>query len=149
MAIRILEFLAIVLLGLILIPSGAHLFTLSNKIGLAQDQYFIVQNIYRGWALFGAVIFPALIVTALLAWVSRENPPAMWLAFLAALCIASSLAVFFIWVYPANVATENWMSVPADWMTLRRQWEYGHVASAILTFAAFCAVTLAVVLRAR
>jgi hypothetical protein len=31
-----------------LVPSGAHLFALPNKIGLAQDQYFVVQNIYRG-----------------------------------------------------------------------------------------------------
>jgi hypothetical protein len=44
-----------------LVPSGAHLFALPNKIGLAQDQYFVVQNIYRGWALFGIVLFGALI----------------------------------------------------------------------------------------
>jgi hypothetical protein len=41
--------------------SGAHLFVLMNKISLGAAQYFIVQNIYRGWSLFGSVLFGALI----------------------------------------------------------------------------------------
>ena len=36
-----------ILTALALVPAGAHLFELPNKIGLAQDQYFIVQSIYR------------------------------------------------------------------------------------------------------
>jgi hypothetical protein len=36
--------LALVLTALALVPAGAHLFALPNKIGLAQEQYFIVQN---------------------------------------------------------------------------------------------------------
>jgi hypothetical protein len=40
-----------VLTALALVPAGAHLFELPNKIGLSQDRYFIVQSIYRGWAL--------------------------------------------------------------------------------------------------
>ena len=42
--LKIVQFLAIVLTALALLPSGAHLFALPNKRGLA-DQYFIVQNI--------------------------------------------------------------------------------------------------------
>jgi len=43
--LKIVQFLAIVLTALALLPSGAHLFALPNKRGLAADQYFIVQNI--------------------------------------------------------------------------------------------------------
>lgn len=144
-AARGLAVLALILIAIIMMPSGAHLFELPNKIGLARDQYFIVQNIYRGWALFGAVIFPALAVTAMLAWFARKNRLACLLAAFACLCIACSLAVFFVWVYPGNLATGNWTNIPSDWMTLRRHWEYGHAMSAILTFMAFCCVALAAV----
>ena len=48
------------LTALALVPAGAHLFELPNKIGLDQEPYFIVQGIYRGWALFGIVLFGAL-----------------------------------------------------------------------------------------
>jgi hypothetical protein len=147
MLVRGLTFLALILIAIILMPSGAHFFELPNKIGLARDPYFIVQNIYRGWALFGAVIFPALAVTAALAWVTRKDRRASLLAAIACLCIAASLGVFFLWVYPGNVATENWTRIPPGWMTLRRNWEYGHAASAILTFVAFCCVALTAVVR--
>jgi hypothetical protein len=54
-----------------LVPNGAHLFALPNKIGLAQDQYFVVQNIYRGWALIGIVLFGTLIANLVLAILLR------------------------------------------------------------------------------
>lgn len=147
MFLRVLEFLAIVLTAIILMPSGAHFFELPNKIGLVQEQYFVVQNIYRGWALFGTLIFPALVFTALLGFLARDNPLESRLAFFACLCIAASLGVFFGFVYPGNVATANWTTVPENWEMLRRHWEYGHAASAILTFIAFCALVLSVVIR--
>ena len=60
MGLRSVQFLAVILTALALVPAGAHLFELPNKIGLEQESYFIVQNIYRGWALFGIVLFGAL-----------------------------------------------------------------------------------------
>jgi len=33
--------------------------------------------------------------------------------------IAASLAVFFTWVYPANLATSNWTEIPTNWHELR------------------------------
>ena len=57
---KALQFLAIVLTALALVPGGAHFFSLPNKIHLTEGNYFIVQNIYRGWALFGIVLFGAL-----------------------------------------------------------------------------------------
>jgi hypothetical protein len=139
------QFLAIIFTALALVPGGAHLFALPNKINLVQESYFIVQNIYRGWALFGFVLFPALILNLLLAWITRDHTIASVLALAAGLCIAVTLVIFFAWTYPANVATANWTAVPLNWRALRWQWEYSHAVNAVITFIALCAVTLSVV----
>ncbi len=144
MALKAVQFLALVFTALALVPAGAHLFALPNKIGLAHEQYFIVQNIYRGWALFGIVLIGALIASLVLAVMLRGRGAPFVLALLAFLCIAATLAVFFIWTYPANQATDNWTTIPANWQQLRRQWEYSHAANAFVTLVAFCSVTLSV-----
>jgi hypothetical protein len=145
MALRTTIFLALILTAIALAPAGAHLFELRNKIGLVQDQYFIVQNIYRGWAWLGAVIVAALLANLALAWQLRGQRPAMWFALFAFLCLAAGLGVFFTWTYPANVATGNWTGAPPDWESLRTQWEYSHAANAILTFVGFCSLRLAAI----
>jgi len=144
LATKIVQFLAVSLTALALVPSGAHFFALPNKIDLTQEHYFIAQNIYRGWALFGIVLFPALAVDLALAIMLRRQPAPFWLALVAFLGIATTLVIFFLFVYPANVATDNWTSVPANWAELRTRWEYGHAVNAVITFMALCAVTLSV-----
>jgi hypothetical protein len=109
------------------VPGGAHIAELPNKLMLDRDQYFVVQQIYRGWALFGAVIIAALLtnlILAILRWRYRES---FNLPLIASLPIATSLVVFFLWVYPANVATYNWTSIPPNWEQLRTRWEFGHL----------------------
>jgi hypothetical protein len=144
MARRAVQFLAIVLTALALVPAGAHLAELPNKIGLDQEAYFIVQSIYRGWALFGIALFGALGANLALAIVvRRQRAPFRW-ALLAFLLVAATLVIFFIWTFPANQATRNWTVVPANWQELRTMWEYAHATNAVLTFLALCAVTWSV-----
>ena len=45
------------LTALALVPSGAHLAALPNKMAMAQAAYFVAQQIYAGWA---ALSCPAL-----------------------------------------------------------------------------------------
>ena len=45
--VRLLQFVAMVLTALALVPGGAHLFALANKINLSESDYFITQSIYR------------------------------------------------------------------------------------------------------
>ena len=146
MVLKIVQFLALVLTALALVPAGAHLFEFPNKIGLSQDRYFVVQDIYRGWALFGFVLLPAVAANLVLAIMLRGQGASFWLAVLAFMCITSSVAIFFMWTYPANKATNNWTDAPANWEVLRTQWEYSHAANAVMTFIAFCAVALSVLL---
>src|SRR3546814_1785599 len=60
MPLRVMQFLAIVFPALALVPAGAHLFELPAKISLTREDYFIVQAIYSGWALFGFVLVSAI-----------------------------------------------------------------------------------------
>lgn len=145
MPLKVVQFLALVLTALALVPGGAHVFALANKIGLTAEQYFIVQNIYRGWSLLGIVLFGALIANLALALLLRRRGGVPFiLAALAFCCVAVTLVVFFLWTYPANQATSNWTTIPDDWEQLRRQWEYSHAANALVTFVAFCALALSV-----
>ena len=143
-----LRVLALLLTGLILVPSGAHLFELQGKIGLGRDAYFTVQGIYDGWALFGVPIIAATAANgALFLALRRQDPAAAWCALASALLIAASLVIFFTWIFPANQATANWTTMPANWETLRREWEYSHAVNAVVIFAAFFAAIIATVRR--
>ena len=107
MGLRVVQFLAIVFTALALVPAGAHLFELPNKIGLPEHDYFVVQNIYRGWALFGIVLFGALAANLALAVLVRRQRAPFWLVVAAFLLVAATLAIFFTWTYPANQATSD------------------------------------------
>jgi hypothetical protein len=108
MGLVIAQFLALVLTALALVRAGAHLFELPNKIGLGQDDYFVVQGIYRGWALLGIAVFGALGANLAAALLVRRQPGPFWLALSAFLLVAATLAIFFTWTFPANQATSNW-----------------------------------------
>ena len=144
--LRFVQFAAVVLTALALVPGGAHLLELPHKISVLQDHYFVVQGIYRGWALIGIVVIAALASNLVLAYMQRGRLAASGLALFAALCIAVTLVIFFVWTFPANQATDNWTTIPANWETLRRQWEFSHAVNAVVTFVALCAATLSVVL---
>jgi hypothetical protein len=145
MALRIVQFFAIVLTALALVPLGAHLASLPNKINLTAEQYFIVQHSYNGWFLFAFVQIPSVIVAFALAVMMRADARPFRLAIVGGVCMAATLAVYFIWVNPANLATDQWTTIPGNWETLRRNWEYGHAASAFFSIIALCAITAAVV----
>ena len=113
-----------------------HLAELLNKIDLPREQYFVVQSIYAGWALFGFPVFAALFsLLVLVISLRRERRPMIW-ALVAFLCIVATQVVFWTWTYPMNVATNKWTTIPENWEALRRQWEYAHAVNAVLTFIA-------------
>ena len=69
-----------------------------------------------------------------------DQPTVSWLSLAAGLCLAATLIVFFVRIWPANQDTDNWASTPPDWSTLRKRWEYGHLVNAILTLVALCLI---------
>jgi hypothetical protein len=149
MALSSVRFLAVVLTALALVPAGAHLFELPGKLALSRDDYFLVQEIYRGWSLFGVVLVGALTANLMLTVMLYGRGLPFTLACVAFLLVTATLAIFFIGAYPANQATANWTLVPGNWRDLRSQWEYGHAINAVLTFAALCLLVLEAVLPGR
>ena len=142
----LLKHIVLALTAFTLIPSGAHLFELPGKIDLNRDAYFTVQGIYAGWAWFALPIFAAILANgALFLAERRHDPPAARWALVSSGLIALSLGVFFIWVFPGNQATANWTEMPDNWEVLRRQWEYGHAANAVIVFAALLATGRALI----
>jgi xanthine/uracil permease len=139
MATRTLQFLAVVLTAIALIPSGAHLLALAAKMELPEEPYFVAQQIYRGWAWLGIIIVAAVLLNFVSATLAHGRP--RQLSLVAGLLIATTLAIFFTWTHPANQETLNWTYVPSDWEQLRLQWEYSHAVNAALTFVALlCSV---------
>ena len=144
MALRLIQFLATILTALALMPSGAHLAALPNKMAMAQTAYFVAQQIYTGWALFGIVLFGALAANLAHAIVLRRLGRSFGYALASFLLVAANLAIFFVWTFPTNQATNNWTVVPNNWNKLRIQWEYSHAVNAVVTFAALVCVVIAV-----
>jgi hypothetical protein len=130
MPLPIVQFFAVLLTALALVPGGAHALALPNKIRLPQERYFAAQQIYRGWAFTGLAPVAAVMVDVGLAYLLRDQPAAAWLSLAAGLCVAATLLVFFLRIWPANQATDDWISTSPDWPALRRRWEYGHAVNA-------------------
>jgi hypothetical protein len=144
MTIRGLRFASIFFAALALIPSGAHLLELPNKIGLAGPDYLTVQQIYRGWALAGVLVAAALIAAGSLAFQARRDRAQFLPALIATLCIAATQLVFWTLNFPANQETRNWSVLPENWEALRWRWEIGHAMSALLNLGALAALIVAV-----
>src|SRR3954470_19657535 len=130
MSLRVVQFLAVVFTALALIPAGAHLFALPNKIDLPRDAYLTVQGIYAGWAWFGIIDLAALIMNIVQAIKLRGQRRAFSFAMPAALCFVVFFVIFFTWTFPANQVTANWTTLPEDWSGLRQEWEYSHAVNA-------------------
>jgi hypothetical protein len=147
MGVKIAYFSSLMFAGLAMAPAFAHLLELLNKIGLPRDEYFVVQQIYRGWALLGVVIFSALLSMLILTIMLRRRRKPFILVLIAFLAIVGTQAIFWTYTQPANLATDNWTTIPQNWEILRRQWEYSHAASAGLNFLAFVALVLSLLGR--
>jgi hypothetical protein len=141
---KILQFIALVLGALALAPGIAHVASFLNKIHLNESTYFIVQTVYRGWNLFGIVLVGALLANAALAAAVRRHPQAFRLVLANLFCLIAGLAIFFVFTYPTNVATDNWTAVPVNWAHLRWQWEISHAANTAVSFVGYCALILSV-----
>jgi hypothetical protein len=141
------RFFALLFAALALVPAGAHLAELPNKIQLPAAEYLTIQQIYRGWALFGFVVFGALVSTLVLTAMVRNAARTFRLTAIALLCIVGTQVVFWTFTFPANQATKNWSMLPPNWAELRTQWEYSHAVSAGLNLVALVALILSVLVH--
>lgn len=136
-----LQLLAIASVALYFAPTGAHLFELPNKLALSPDAYIVAQQLYAGWATFGVVIMVALAASFTHMLLSRSNRTAAALSAAAFIALLFTQAIFWTYTYPVNVETRNWTLAPVHFEEARRQWEYSHAASAVLTFFALVSLS--------
>lgn len=136
----LLSLAAILAVALILIPAGAHLFEMPNKLRLSPADYMIAQRAYDGWALFAVPIIGALIAVGAHAHFVRANRPALALSLIALGLILASQLIFWLWTYPMNSLTANWTVMPADLDAARWQWEVSHAVNALIIFLALIAI---------
>lgn len=148
-ALDVALFAALLATALALGPAMAHVLELPNKIGLARDEYFVVQKAYRGWSLLGWLLAVELIAMAVAATLARHDGRVMWPVLVAIACLLGGQGVFWLFIYPANVATDNWTLQPDNWMALRRQWEYSHAAGAALQVVAMASLIVGALARSR
>jgi hypothetical protein len=141
-SVAFVRFCSILCVALVMAGSLAHLFELPHKMALSGNEYLTVQQLYRGWALFGIPAVCGLALTAVLAMLVRGQRLPFRLTLMAEACIALSLGVFFLFTLPVNKKTVNWTVLPDQWESLRRVWEYSHVAGALLYSAAFVMLVL-------
>ena len=144
MGVTAARFFSLLFAALALAPALAHLLELPNKIGLSRDNYLVVQQIYRGWALLGIVVLGALLSTLILTILVRKRSNEFALSLAAFLCIVGTQVVFWTFTFPTNQQTSNWTVLPENWETLRMQWEYSHATSALLNLIAFIALAFSV-----
>jgi hypothetical protein len=149
MLLKFLSLIAVVSVAMCLVPGGAHFFELAHKMSMPQPDYMTVQKIYAGWSFFGIAFIAALVITLVHTFMVRSDRTAFFLSLGAFLCLAVTQGIFWMFTYPMNVASSNWTVTPADFEVARRQWEYSHAVNAVLTFAAFVAITLSVLATSR
>lgn len=139
-------FLALLATALAMGAALAHALALPNKIVMGRDDYFVAQQAYAGWNRLAWLLLVQLASLAVLAG-RHWREPIFWPLLVAVAGLAASQLVFWIWIYPANAATDNWTSMPSNWERLRSEWEYSHLAGFIFQLVAFGAIVVAALRR--
>jgi hypothetical protein len=141
-------FLSLLLAALAMAPELAHLLEMYHKMQLTQESYRVVQFIYRGWAFLGILPLSAAICTGILLFlILPKGGTTFRLTIAAFICLILPLIIFFVVIFPVNIATNNWAVLPQNWIQLRNEWEYAHAANAILATGAFILLLRALYLR--
>lgn len=136
-------FVTVVASALAMGAALAHAFELPNKIGMNEADYYAAQQSYRGWNQLAILL--SIQATGILAFAisMRRVRPILWRMCVAGAAFLASQAIFWLFTFPANLATDSWTLMPPHWEALRAQWEYSHLAGAAFQVIAFSFVLLA------
>jgi hypothetical protein len=143
MRVKTFLFISLLSTALAMAAGFAHLLELPHKIQLSDQEYLTVQQIYRGWAWLGIVIFASLISNLWLTIKLHGDKKMFLLALTAFLSIVGAQILFWVFTFPVNQLTKNWTILTPDWQQLRSRWEYSHAAGAVLDLIALIALILA------
>ena len=145
--VNVASFVSLTLTAVVMAAAVAHLLELPAKMTLSGSEYLTVQQIYRGWALLGIVIYAALAATLVLAIMVRTQRRVLRLVVAAILCMVAAQIVFWAYTYPVNQETSNWRLLPEHWQQLRMRWEFSHAVGAVLQFSALTVLVASLLVR--
>lgn len=144
MLLRVWRFATVMLAGLTLTMTSAHVLELPQKMQYDAQMYSAVNTtLYRYFAVVGGAYTVSSILAAfVLAFLLRRRRQPFRLTLAGAICLLLAFGSWLILVAPANneiaqalaTAPEN---VPLLWMQLRERWEYGHALGFIITLTGF------------
>jgi hypothetical protein len=141
--------LALALLIVTFVMVASHPLELWGKLRLNGPTWLAVHhNLYVAFGPVAAVTEPgALIALGTLAWRERRRGWRWAPSALAAAAVALGLAVWASFTHPANQALNAWTAatLPADWTSVRNQWEISHAVHAALVAFALTVLLSAVV----
>jgi hypothetical protein len=157
---RVFPLACLLLVGIAMALSLAHVAELPGKMRLDRETYFAVQQIYYPGFTIGGIAEPlgALAVLALLILTPLPGVR-LWWAVLALGCLVGMQLVFWFVTQPVNVAWTRDMNlqgpgglffslfpveISGDWTRLRDIWEYSHVSRALLGMIAFLGIARAI-----
>jgi hypothetical protein len=140
-------FVALMATALAMGGALAHALELPNKIGLSRGDYFIAQRLYDGWNRLAYLLLVQLAGIVAVIALYRREPRVLTPAIVALAALIAAQAVFWVWTFPANVATQQWTAQPENWEMLRAQWEYSHLAGAAFQIIVMAALVVAVLRR--
>jgi hypothetical protein len=157
---EVVQVIAVVFTGIVVVPSVAHALELPGKMRLRQDAYRAVQTIYYpGFTLAGIAEPLAMISTLVLLLLTPAGSAEFWLTLGALIGLGAVQAVYWLVTHPVN---RHWLEGErlggagagffsfasaggaASWTELRDRWEYSHVARAVLAVLSLIALVLAV-----
>jgi hypothetical protein len=140
MSLRAALLASLIFTALTLVPAGAHLMSLPNKIGMTGSDYMVAQRAYMGWNLSAILVIGAALSTGIFAWRTYGRAELFAPALVALACVIATQVVFWTLTWPGNHATSNWTRLPHEWQELRHRWELGHALSALLNVGALAAL---------
>ena len=151
MALRSLQFAALLLSALSLTMESAHVLELPQKMQYDAQLYAAVNTtLYHYFATIGGVYsLGAIVAASVLAFLVRKHRSAFGWILAAAVLFVLWFMSWLMLVAPVNTQVAAALqsapeTVPALWMQLRERWEYGHVAGFVIQLLGFCALVISV-----
>jgi len=146
--------ITIVLAALALTMESAHVLELPQKMQYDAQMYTAVNTtLYRYFAIVGGVYqVGSIVMAAVLTFLVRKRLPSFGWTLTGAGCLLLAFGIWLTAVAPVNSQVAEAFrsapeSVPAVWMRLRNQWEYGHAAGGIVQLVGLCALVLSVLIE--
>lgn len=157
------QIVTLLLVALAMATAVAHALEFPGKMRLPRDTYFAVQSIYYPGFLIGGGLgeFAGMLGTIALLFLTPTASAAFWLTLGASVSMLLMQFIFWVFTQPVNrfwlrnqqmaTAGAAFFEVRAskenetrDWTALRDQWEYSHLARAVLSFIAVALLAAAI-----